>query len=281
MNQEIELTIGLPIFNEEKKIGKVLEDLFSQNYRNFYLIISDNASEDNSYQICNEWAKKNKNIELVRQKKKLNINENFYFIYSKVKTKYFMWIAADDNRSQDYISKNIEFLNNNLDYIASSSKNIVELKDNKKTEVTFDINGTMSERYLKFLQNCFFSHGIFYSIFRTINLEETKKYLNYIAWDWIVNLTIIKNGKFKRISEGYFISAHGGTSTKKDYIYNQNSKLLFKLFPFHRFMIKFFKFYLKSNYSIKGIYFSIIIFFKIHKKYLKIYLLKKFYEKNI
>ena len=93
---------------------------------------------------------------MVRQKKKLNINENFYFIYSKVKTKYFMWIAADDNRSQDYISKNIEFLNNNLDYIASSSKNIVELKDNKKTEVTFDMNGTMSERYLKFLQNCFF-----------------------------------------------------------------------------------------------------------------------------
>ena len=46
-------------------------------------------------------------------------------------------------------------------------------------------------------------------------------------------------------------------------------------------MIKFFKFYLKSNYSIKGIYISIIIFFKIHKKYLKIYLLKKFYEKNI
>ena len=25
-----------------------------------------------------------------------------------------MWIAADDNRSQDYISKNIEFLNNNF-----------------------------------------------------------------------------------------------------------------------------------------------------------------------
>ena len=69
MNQEIELTIGLPIFNEEKKVGKVLEDLFSQNYKNFYLIISDNASEDNSYQICNEWAKKNKNIRLVRQKK--------------------------------------------------------------------------------------------------------------------------------------------------------------------------------------------------------------------
>ena len=112
-------------------------------------------------------------------------------------------------------------------------------------------------------------------------MKETEKYLNYIAWDWIVDLTLIKNGKFKRIKEGYFISAYGGTSTKKEYIYNQNSKLSFKLFPFYKFMIKFFKIYLKSNFSIKGIYFSIIIFFKIHKKYLKIFLLKKFYEKNI
>ncbi len=192
-----------------------------------------------------------------------------------------MWIAADDDRSHDFISKNIEFLNNNLEYVASSSKNIVELKDNQKKEVDFDIKGTVSERYLKFLQNCFFSHGIFYSIFRTVNLEETKKYLNYIAWDWIVDLTLIKNGKFNRIKEGYFISAHGGTSTKQEYIYSKNNKLLFKLFPFYRFMIQFFNFYFKSNFSMKGIYLSIAIFFKIHKKYLKNYLIKKFYDKNI
>ena len=91
-----------------------------------------------------------------------------------------MWIAADDNRSQDYISKNIEFLNNNLDYIASSSKNIVESKDNKKTEVTFDMNGSVREISKIFTKLFFFTWNILFN-FRTINLEKTEKYLNYIA----------------------------------------------------------------------------------------------------
>ena len=281
MSKETELTIGLPLFNEEKKINFVLEKIFSQKYQNFNLIISDNASTDNTFQICNEWAKKNKNIELIKQKQKLNINENFYFIYTKVKTKYFMWIAADDERSEDFIIKNIEFLDNNLNYIASSSINYVEMKDKKKTKVDFDIIGCTDQRYIKFLKNCFFSHGIFYSIFRTINLENTKQYLDYMAWDWIVNLTILKNGSFNRLKEGHFNSVYGGTSTKKEYIYNKKKNEIFKFFPFLKFMIIFYQFYFRCNFKFKDFFKSLNIFYRIHKKYFINYIKEKVYARSV
>ena len=46
----------------QKKINKVLQDIFSQDYKKFKLIISDNASKDKNYEICKKWLKKKKNI---------------------------------------------------------------------------------------------------------------------------------------------------------------------------------------------------------------------------
>ncbi len=56
----VDLTIGFPVFNEEKLINKALTSIFSQTYRNFNLYISDNASSDNTYKICKIWQKKKK-----------------------------------------------------------------------------------------------------------------------------------------------------------------------------------------------------------------------------
>jgi len=272
MNNKVDLTIGLPVYNEEEKINKVLQDIFSQDYKKFKLIISDNASKDKTYDICKKWLKKKKNIKLIRQKKKLNINKNFYSIYSKVNTKYFMWVAADDKRSKNYIKKNIEFLNNNLDYAASSSENSIEMNNYNIKKVNFSIEGSKSNRYIKFLENCFYSHGVFYSIFRSVDLTKTKKYLDYMAWDWIVDLTILKNGNFKRIKDGSFFSSYGGTSTKKEYLYNNKTNKFEKMFPFFKFMTVYFNFYLKSEYTFKNLLYSITIFFKIHINYIRRYI---------
>ncbi len=272
MINNVDLTIGLPVYNEEDKINEVLEDIFSQEYKKFKLIISDNASDDKTYEICEKWLKKEKNIELIKQEKKLNINENFYFIYSKVNTKYFMWIAADDKRSKDYIKKNVEFLNNNQNYTASSSENSIEMSNKDIKKVSFSIDGSKSQRYTKFLENCFYSHGIFYSIFRYTDLTGTEKYLNYMAWDWIVNLTILKNGNFKRIKEGSFFSSYGGTSTKKEYIYSNKINKIDKILPFFKFMVVYFNFYLNGEFNFRNFLYSIIIFLKIHLNYIKKYI---------
>ena len=51
------LSIGLPIFNGELFIHKAIESILAQTFKNFELIISDNASTDSTKQICEEFAK--------------------------------------------------------------------------------------------------------------------------------------------------------------------------------------------------------------------------------
>ena len=271
------LTIGLPLLNEEKNIEKTLFEIFNQNFKNFILIISDNKSNDKTFHICKKWARKKKNIKFYRQKKRLNINENFYFIYSKVQTHFFMWAAADDVRSRDYIETNINFLKKNPSFSASGSKNYVEYnKFKQKNLVKFDARGSKSKRYLTFLRNCFISHGLFYSIFRKINLKKTKKFLNYMAWDWIVIMTILQNGKFNRSNKGHLISSWGGVSTQKNYTYINKDPLLYKVFPFARFMRVYFIFLKESNYTLHDYFLSINLFIKIHINHAKKFIKKVF-----
>jgi glycosyltransferase involved in cell wall biosynthesis len=54
MNEEISspaVSIGLPVFNGEKSVRKTIESVLSQTFKNFELIISDNASTDSTYEI--------------------------------------------------------------------------------------------------------------------------------------------------------------------------------------------------------------------------------------
>ena len=51
-------SIIIPAHNEERRIGKLLEAVEKQSYRNFELIVSDSASEDDTAKIV-EGFKKN------------------------------------------------------------------------------------------------------------------------------------------------------------------------------------------------------------------------------
>jgi GT2 family glycosyltransferase len=48
------VSIGLPVFNGEKYLESSLDSLLSQDYANFELIISDNASTDRTAQILSD-----------------------------------------------------------------------------------------------------------------------------------------------------------------------------------------------------------------------------------
>ncbi len=64
------ITIGIPAYNEEKNIGKLIDEILSQDIGDNImasLIISD-SSTDRTEEIVSSYIKKNKNINLIRTK---------------------------------------------------------------------------------------------------------------------------------------------------------------------------------------------------------------------
>jgi len=83
-----EISIGLPVYNGQQFIKKKLDSILAQSYPFFELIISDNASTDLTPKICDEYAKKDKRIRYIKQKK-----DNRKFLRSA------LYLHYENNRS--------------------------------------------------------------------------------------------------------------------------------------------------------------------------------------
>jgi len=99
------LTIGLPVYNGAKFVSTALDSLLAQNYRNFVLLISDNASTDGTSEILASYAERDPRIEVVHQPNNLGALANFRYLLDRCETKYFCWAAADDVLSRDWLEK--------------------------------------------------------------------------------------------------------------------------------------------------------------------------------
>ena len=65
----IEISIGLAVYNEQNNIEKALKSILSQTHKDFELIISDDCSKDNTYEICKNSQIKIVELEYLNRKK--------------------------------------------------------------------------------------------------------------------------------------------------------------------------------------------------------------------
>ena len=148
-NQPPKVTIGIPVFNGEKFLRGCLDCFLAQTYTNFELIISDDASTDSTSKICNEYAEQDPRIKYIRHTKNLGMESeagftplpNFNFVLNQASSPYFMWAGVDDKWEPEFIEKNVNVLEANTNFVASTSKmswqgNIVSRKHSRNDKRT-------------------------------------------------------------------------------------------------------------------------------------------------
>lgn len=100
----------MPVFNGEKYVGEAIESLLRQSYREFILLISDNASTDSTGDICRAFAKMDPRVHYVRQDKNIGASQNFLYLVKAASSRYFMWSAYDDLWARDYLKTAVGLL---------------------------------------------------------------------------------------------------------------------------------------------------------------------------
>ena len=91
------LTIGLPTYNGENYLAAALDDLLAQTYTDFELIISDNASTDDTGQIAQSYADQDPRIRYVRHPR-IWVPRSITTTSSNRRAgEFFKW-ASDDDR---------------------------------------------------------------------------------------------------------------------------------------------------------------------------------------
>lgn len=109
------LTIAVPTLNSEKRITYLLDSISAQSRGDFEVFISDNASTDNTNNVCSNYASNDGRITVYRQPSRLSMRMHHRFLLEKVSSKFIAWPGDDDILEKDWVQETMGVLENRAD----------------------------------------------------------------------------------------------------------------------------------------------------------------------
>lgn len=120
------VTVGIALYNHENYIVKCLESVVKQSFYNIELIVIDDGSSDNSFEIAKKYLDNqdfNKNYKIYTRLNKGMCN-TLNEIAQQSKGKYISFIGSDDYWMFNKIEEQVLFLENNPDVALVHSNSI-------------------------------------------------------------------------------------------------------------------------------------------------------------
>jgi glycosyltransferase involved in cell wall biosynthesis len=111
------LSIGIPVFNGQEFLPELLDSLLAQTFRDFEILICDNASSDQTPEICSEYERRDSRIHYLRNSRNLGATANFNQVFELSKAPLFKWAAHDDLYYDDYLAVCVSLLEANPDTV--------------------------------------------------------------------------------------------------------------------------------------------------------------------
>lgn len=116
------VSIVIPVFNGENYLRDAIASILLQSYRDFELIISDNASTDATESICQEFCLKDSRIRYIRQSENIGAARNFNILVAEARGRYFKWMAHDDVIAPTYLAACVEALEGDTTAVLATTR---------------------------------------------------------------------------------------------------------------------------------------------------------------
>ena len=139
----------LPTYNVEKYIRQTLDSVISQSFRDFNLLILDDCSNDNTFNIVKSYEKSDSRINVFRNEKNLGVVNSRNKLFELSKSELLAICDADDIYHPTRLEKQINFLNNNEKIAAVSCNFNGGINGSKMTKFPTSPNLIQAYFYLK------------------------------------------------------------------------------------------------------------------------------------
>lgn len=244
------VSIGLPVYNGAATLRPALDSLLAQDYADFELIISDNASTDTTESICREYAAKDRRVSYHRAERNMGAVWNFNRVFALSRGQYFMWAAADDTREPSYVRLCLDRLAQDPEAVLCYSRTYVITPGQPVADVFEGIDLTVpnpADRLVALMRSDWWRWGLaFYGLIRAQSLRATRLCENVFGHDYDVVLQLCLQGHFTRCAETTFYYTRNETGESAQAYYYRVMKALdpknrpgFRILPFWKMAMRF------------------------------------------
>lgn len=96
------LSIGVPVRNGGDLLDRALASIAAQTHPRLEVLLSDNASDDDTGARCRAFVDAHPFARYVRHDVALTANDHFRYVFEATTGDHFAWVAHDDDRSADF-----------------------------------------------------------------------------------------------------------------------------------------------------------------------------------
>lgn len=114
------ISILMGIYNCADTLTEALDSLYGQTYKEFKLILCDDGSTDNTYEVAKKYADKYDNIVLLRNEKNMKLAYTLNHCLEYADTEYVARMDGDDISLPERFEKQIAFLDSHPEYAVVS-----------------------------------------------------------------------------------------------------------------------------------------------------------------
>jgi glycosyltransferase involved in cell wall biosynthesis len=205
-----QVSLGMPVYNGESFLKDAIHSILNQTFQNFELIISDNASTDQTQEICLFYAAQDQRIRYYRNERNMGAAWNQSQVVRVAKGEYFKWAHHDDVCAPELLEKCVEVLNQNSSVVLCYPQTTLINQSGKEVEKCsdgFNLRSTKPhQRFRRYHQLVRYGNicNPFHGLMRRDILLKTPLVSGYPSSDLVLLGELILYGEFYEIQEYLF-----------------------------------------------------------------------------
>lgn len=209
-----QVRIGLPTYNRAATLERAIASVLGQTWADLELVISDNASTDDTEAICRAWVERDPRVRYLRADSNQGPTANFNLLFAECsQAPYAMMLADDDWLDETYVERCREELEARPDHaLVAGLARYFRGEEFVQTGVELQLpqhNGAarVGEYFAAVEDN-----GTFYGLIRGSSLRSAGPMPNVLGNDWLLIARIAFTGKVRTLSDTHVNRELGGTS---------------------------------------------------------------------
>lgn len=206
------VVIGIPTFNRARILQRAVDSALAQDYPDVAVIISDNASTDETPLVAQRYAASDSRVSYFRHPANVGATRNFSELLERSEGELFMWLADDDWLDPGYVSRCAETLFEHSDVVlvggvAKYYQDGVLKRIGKPTNCLGSGGRQRVFDYYRQVDD----NGIFYGLMRR-DAAAGVGLVNCMGGDWLFLAAMAYQGRVRTIPSAVLHRSLGGSS---------------------------------------------------------------------
>ncbi len=212
------VSVCLPVYNGGKYLRVAIDSILAQTFSDFELIISDNASTDQTEEICKEYADRDPRIRYYRHARNRGGSWNFNHTVELARGEYLKWASHDDVLAPRFLEACVEALDRAPGAVLASPRTLkIDEQGRESARITLRLRTDAPSPAVRFSDLAIGPHGCYEGsgLIRLAVLRKTPLIAPYAGSDRVLLARLGLMGEFREVPEYLFYSrSHAAQSVR-------------------------------------------------------------------